>query len=149
MQGLSALGRSPRRTALLLAGATAYLVGLVALVVLPLGDWLGRLTVRLYVVWTYDLRLPGHVLPGDFGFALNIVLFVPMGALVTWQTRRPLLSTVLCVAVSSAIELVQLVPQLHRDSSLLDVLANGLGGLGGAVAAWSTSRSRHAAGDPR
>lgn len=124
----------------MLVAAAAYLLGLVALVLLPLGDWLGRLTVRLYVVWVYDLRLPGRVMPDDVGFALNVVLFVPLGVLLTLSTRRPVWSVVACVVGSSTIELVQLLPQLHRDSSVLDVVANGLGGLLGALAAWLLSR---------
>jgi VanZ family protein len=43
---------------------------------------------------------------------------------------------------SSAIELVQVIPVLHRDASLVDVVSNGLGGLIGALLAHHVVRRR-------
>jgi hypothetical protein len=83
---------------------------------------------------------------GDF--LLNVCLFVPIGALMHHEGRsRSRALSVICLWIvlsagllSLSIELLQaLVPS--RDSSLIDVLANTGGALGGAAidATWGTS----------
>lgn len=134
------MSRRRPRTLLL---AAAYAVVLALLVFSPIADLLNRLTVRMYVVWKYDLRLPGNVLPEDFGFALNVLLFVPVGVLVAAFLRRPWwVAPLVCVVLSLGIELVQLVPALDRDFDIGDVVANGSGGLSGAIAFALAARFR-------
>lgn len=130
-----------RRTGLLLSAA--YLGWLLVLVLTPISPVLNRLTVRLYTIWVYDLRLPGDVLPEDFGYLLNVLLFIPIGMIMVLVVRRSwLASTLVAVVVSMAIELVQLVPFLHRDATVSDVVTNGLGGLIGAgIALYARKRS--------
>lgn len=120
-----------RRTALLLSAA--YLGWLLVLVLTPISPVLNRLTVRLYTIYVYDLRLPGDVLPQDFGYLLNVILFIPVGMIIVLVVRRSwATATLVAVGASMAIELVQLVPVLHREATITDVITNGLGGLIGA-----------------
>lgn len=123
--------------------ATAYALGLGALVLTPIAGLLNRLTVKLYVIWKYDLHLPGNVLPEHFGFALNVLLFIPLGLLLVLFTRRPWwVATLACVLTSACIEGIQTLPFLHRFPSIADVISNGLGGLVGAlVATWWIRRT--------
>jgi glycopeptide antibiotics resistance protein len=95
------------------------------------------------VIYRADLRLPGGVLPEDFGELLNVVLFVPLGVLLVLVLRRSWLEAALvAVAVSAVLEVVQLVPALHREATLGDVLTNGLGALVGATIATVVRRRR-------
>lgn len=132
-----------RRRPVLLIGA-AYVVVLFLLVFTPISWTLNRLTVEMYVAWKYDLGWPGDFLPEDFGAALNVLLFLPLGILVVALFRWPWwLATAVAVTVSMSIELVQaVVPALHRQASLSDVVTNGLGGLLGALVATAWNR-RH------
>ncbi|GGF51844.1 hypothetical protein GCM10011519_27350 [Marmoricola endophyticus] len=121
-----------RRAVWLTAGL--YAAALAALVLSPVGRELNELTVRMYGVWNYDLALPGRPPPEVFGFGLNVLLFIPVGILLAVLLRLPWLLTALCcVALSAAVELVQMIPALHRVSSLTDLVANGLGGLVGTL----------------
>jgi glycopeptide antibiotics resistance protein len=89
------------------------------------------------------------VLPEHFGYLLNVRLFVPVGMIVVLVVRRPWWQAALvAVAGSAAVELVQLVPALHRDASLSDVVTNGVGGLLGAGIAGALAR-RRPVGAPR
>lgn len=137
-----------RRTALVLS--VVYVSVLLAVVFSPISRGLNRLTVAMYTFYRYDLRLPGDVLPEDFGHLLNVLLFVPVGMIVVLVVRRSWWQAALvAVAVSAAVELVQLVPALHRDTSLSDVVTNGLGGLLGAgIAGYLGSRLTRTLGDP-
>ena len=123
------------RTAVLAIGAL-YAVGLLLLVFTPISHQLHGLTVRLYVFWTYTLHLGWGVRPETFGFVLNVLLFVPLGILVVLLLRvRWWEAALVAVLVSCGIELVQAIPALHRETSLADVLSNGIGGLLGALLA--------------
>ena len=111
----------------------AYAVALVVLVAGPWGHALNRLTVRLYVLFRYDWPIaPSWALPEHYGLILNVVLFVPLGAvlaLVTgWRWWQVCLAAVLA---STLLELLQLV--LPRDSDPYDVLTNGIGAALGAL----------------
>ncbi len=114
----------------------AYLLVLALLVAGPWGWALNRLTVRLYVFFREDWPVaPGWALPEHYGYLLNVVLFVPLGAFVVLVWRWPWWwATCAGVLASAAIEGVQWL-WLARDGDWLDVVANGLGALLGAVAA--------------
>ncbi len=123
-----------RRRLRLVAGVT-YVVVLLLLVTTPISWVLNRLTVRLYVVGFYDLH-QHWLLPEHVGFLLNVLLFVPFGALVVLIARWPWWeAALLATGVSAAIEVVQYLPVLDREATLADVVCNGLGGLLGAMAA--------------
>jgi VanZ family protein len=123
-----------RRRLRLVAGVT-YVVVLLLLVMTPISWVLNRLTVRLYVVGAYDLH-QRWLLPEDVGYLLNVLLFVPFGALIVLIARWPWWEAALvATAASAAIEVVQYVPVLDREATIADVVCNGLGGLLGAMAA--------------
>jgi len=123
------------RRRLRLVAVVTYVVVLLLLVMTPISWVLNRLTVRLYVVGAYDLH-QRWLLPEDVGYLLNVLLFVPFGALVVLIARWPWWAAALvATAASAAIEIVQYLPVLHREATLADVVCNGLGGLLGAMAA--------------
>ncbi|CAM3663990.1 VanZ family protein [Nocardioides zeicaulis] len=127
------MGRSRgRRTAWALAAA--YLVGLVVLLTGPWGLELNRLTVGLYTFFRYDWPVaPDWALPHHYGFVLNVVLFVPLGAVLVVLTRRPWwVATLLALLGSTAVEVAQGL-WLDRVGSVADVVANTLGALVGAL----------------
>jgi hypothetical protein len=79
---------------------------------------------------------------GAWDFALNIALFVPAGALCRMLGRGTSVCTAAAALLSLAIESAQMwIP--HRHPSQLDVLANALGALAGAIVI-RCSRSRTA-----
>lgn len=112
----------------------AYVVGLGVLVTGPWGWALNRLTVELYVFFRYDVPIaPAGVSPEDWGLLLNVLLFVPLGALVAMATGwRWWWVTIAAALTSGAIELGQR-EWLTREASVQDVVANTLGALLGAV----------------
>jgi len=123
------------RRRLRLVAVVTYVVVLLLLVMTPISWVLNRLTVGLYVVGAYDLH-QRWLLPEDVGYLLNVLLFVPFGALVVLIARWPWWAAALvATAASAAIEIVQYLPVLHREATLADVVCNGLGGLLGAMAA--------------
>lgn len=113
---------------------TGYVLALAALVVLPWGWELNRLTVRLYVLFRYEWPIaPDWVGPDHYGILLNVVLFVPVGILLLPLTGRPWWWAVAAAVVaSSLIELGQW-RWLDRMGSWSDVVANTVGALAGAV----------------
>jgi len=113
----------------------AYLVALLVIVIGPWGWALNRLTVALYVQFRYDWPIaPAWAGPEHYGYLLNILLFVPMGALAVGITRRPWwLVTLAAALASSAIEVAQSL-FLARLGDVHDVVTNTLGALIGAVA---------------
>jgi VanZ family protein len=121
----------------LVAAVVAYLVGLVVLLTAPVGWWLNRLTVRLYTFVRHDLGVTAPDLrPEHYGFALNVLLAVPLGFLLALVLRdRPAwVPAVLLLTVFVAMESVQALA-LPREGSVGDVVANGLGaGVGIACA---------------
>lgn len=126
---------APRPRRRLAYGVVAvYVLAMAAVVFSPIQWWLNRLTVRIYVIVRYDLHGPDWVLPETVGAALNVLLFVPLGALLValWRVPWPV-AALAAVIVSAGIELAQGLPLLARQPSLVDVAANGLGGLLGAL----------------
>ena len=125
------------------AVGAAYLVVLIVLVTGPWGWELNRFTVRLYVLFRSDVPIaPAGALPEHYGIVLNVVLFVPFGALLVVMTGRPWWwITLVACAGSAAVELAQW-SWLDRDGGWLDVLANTVGALVGAGAVILASRDR-------
>lgn len=123
-----------RDSRVLVALVAAYVVALVMLVVAPWGWALNRLTVAIYVQLRYDWQIaPDWAGPEDYGVLLNVVLFVPLAALVALLTARAWWWVVLGAALGSgAIELAQR-QWLEREGSWADVVANTLGALVGAA----------------
>ncbi len=132
-----------RRRGVLAAGVAAYLLGLLVLVTGPWGWELNRLTVALYVHLRYDWPIaPAWVSPEHYGALLNVVLFVPLGALAVLATGRPWWWVAAGAALGSvAIELMQW-RWLARDGSSWDVIANTLGAFVGALAVTLRGRIR-------
>jgi F0F1-type ATP synthase assembly protein I len=74
-------------------------------------------------------------------FIANILLFVPLGFLLTLIARPHWLGVVVGLLVSAGVELVQIVIP-SREASLRDVLANTCGAAVGAVLAWLLLQAR-------
>ena len=72
---------------------------------------------------------------GWIEFIANIVLFVPLGFLLTLLFRRAWLGALVALALSVAVELAQLLLP-GRVASPRDVLANVAGAALGAFLAW-------------
>jgi len=130
-----------RRVLVGLAGI--YLVGLAVLVTGPWGWALNRLTVALYVRFRFTWPIaPGWVAPDDYGILLNVVLFVPLGALFVLLTGRAWWWAAGVAALGSGlIESVQWL-WLARQGSWLDVVANTLGAALGALVVSAPRRLR-------
>ncbi len=112
----------------------AYVVALVVLVVGPWGLELNRLTVALYARFRYDWPIaPDWAGPEHYGLLLNVVLFVPLAALLAIVTGRAWWWVTAAAALaSSLIEVVQWA-WLAREGGWLDVAANTLGALVGVA----------------
>lgn len=128
------MGRTRDRR-FLAALVVAYVVALAVLVAGPWGWALNRLTVRLYVQFRYRWPIaPDWALPEHYGVLLNVLLFVPVGALVVALTRWSWWRVTALTALGSGlIELVQGL-WLDREASWVDVAANAAGALVGALA---------------
>jgi glycopeptide antibiotics resistance protein len=72
---------------------------------------------------------------GWIEFGANVLLFVPLGFLLTLLLRRHWQGVLLALALSAGVELVQLVIP-SRQPSLRDIVANVLGAAVGAGLAW-------------
>ena len=127
----------------LLGVAAAYLVAAIVLVVGPWGWELNRLTVAIYAALRLDVPLaPGWVGPEHFGVLLNVLLFVPAGALlVALGPLRWWAAVAVCAVASGAVELAQ-HRWLDRVGDWNDLVANTLGAVVGAVAVTLLSRPR-------
>ncbi|WP_065571669.1 VanZ family protein [Microbacterium oleivorans] len=139
-----------RRTAALI-GLAAYALLAVVVLVSPLSP--GAIVEAVDRVVRGALGAVGFG-SGGFGtgwieFALNIVLFLPVGALLTLWLGRPWRALAIAVVVSASAELVQvLLPA--RMPSLRDVLANAAGAGAGVLIVWLLIRpSRRRRGTTR
>jgi glycopeptide antibiotics resistance protein len=74
--------------------------------------------------------------------AANVALFVPLGILGTLILRRWWLTSLVGIAIAAAIELAQFAALPARVSTISDVLANGLGVTGAALATAAIVRLR-------
>lgn len=72
---------------------------------------------------------------GWIEFAGNILMFVPLGFLLTLLFRHPWYGTALAVVISAGVEIAQIVIP-DRQATLRDVVSNSVGAAVGAVLAW-------------
>jgi glycopeptide antibiotics resistance protein len=131
--------------------STAVAVAL-ALVVLAILLWPNGYAVNRGVVAVYafflQLGVPPWVKPEAYAALLNVLAFVPLGWLgVVAIGRRPLVVAASLVVLSVTVELAQALPGLARDTSVGDVVLNGLGGLLGVGLAVLVSRGDRPSGD--
>lgn len=120
-----------RRVGTVLALVFAVLLG--GVLFWPDGSLVNRAVVEVYVV-LLNAGVPPSVRPEHYGAALNVVAFVPLGWLgVAWLRRRVLVVVAVLAAFSTSVELLQLLPFLHRDATPLDVACNTAGALLGAL----------------
>ncbi|MFC8682189.1 VanZ family protein [Microbacterium ureisolvens] len=91
----------------------------------------------VYVIGDAIRQAPGLGFVRDnwVEFAANILLFVPLGFLLTLLLRHHWWGVMLALGVSALAELAQIVVP-SRQPSLRDVLANVLGAAIGAALAW-------------
>lgn len=126
--------RPRRRILLALAAGYALLLALVAFwptpVDRPLRGTLDRLLAALH-----ERGLPTAIDYAVVEFTANIALFVPVGLLIAaaLAPRRWALAVPLGVLISAVIEGGQLLLLEQRTATGLDILANGLGTLLGAL----------------
>lgn len=131
---------SARQRSWAIGGLVAYAAAVVVVLVAPvsysgivhaLGDALAS---------TFGLDWFGS---GWIEFIANVVMFAPLGFLLTMLLRRRWLGVLLAVSLSVVAEIAQAVIP-SRQPSLRDILANALGAVLGALLAWVIARRRPA-----
>lgn len=115
-----------------IGGLVAYGVVVALVVLLPVG-YSG--IVNGIGDWVHDDLGVTFFGSGWIEFVANILMFAPLGFLLTLLFRHPWYGIVLALTLSAAVELVQIVIP-SRQPSLRDVLANVLGAALGAAVAW-------------
>jgi len=125
-----------------------YAAALAGLTLAPIGWRLNRLTVRLYVLFRYDVPVaPGWAGPEQYGDLLNVLLYVPPAFLLAGTRLRWWGALLVCVAVSVATELTQEL--VGRQGEVGDVVCNATGAVVGVLLAGllrRRARRRPAAG---
>lgn len=129
----SVVHRPTRRTRWIVALLVVYAM-LVAVVVLTPVSYAA--IVHAIGEWLRDSMGLDWFGTGWIEFVANIVMFVPLGLLLTLLTRRHWFGMILALALSVAAELAQIVVP-SRQPSLRDVVANVLGAAAGAAIAWA------------
>ncbi|OMH23865.1 hypothetical protein BKD30_10895 [Tersicoccus phoenicis] len=87
-----------------------------------------------------DRGLPPWVTYNQVERAANVLLFMPVGAVVTLVLRRPVVALTLCVLASAGIELVQYFLLGSRKGSVVDLAMNSLGAAVGVTGVVVTAR---------
>lgn len=134
-------GSSERSRRVALALLAIYFAVAAIILLAPVG-YAG--SIARIAAWLRDSVGLGFMRSSLVEFAANIVLFAPVGLLLTYAARRWWVGTIAGLIVSAAAELGQLlVPQ--RVTSVRDVVANTLGAAVGSVLAlaylrWRVSR---------
>lgn len=120
---------------MLVLASVAYAVGLGVLVSGPWGEDLNDLTVRCYTFFRYDWPIaPEWALPHHYGLLLNVLLFVPVGALLAKLLRGRWWAAVLVAGLCSAVIEVVQSRWLERVGDVDDLVANTVGAALGALA---------------
>lgn len=127
---------TPGKGRLAVGGALAAYVVLLFVVVFQPSPDLGDRSIHLLVELAAGVGLRGIITADIAGFALNVVLFMPLTLLASRLVPRWswLAMTGAGFLASGAIELTQLVLP-DRTASLADVAANTLGALLGSLLA--------------
>ncbi|GEK86248.1 hypothetical protein GCM10007198_03780 [Microbacterium aerolatum] len=132
------IGDCMRSRGWVIAGFAVYALAVVAVLVLPvsysgivnaIGEWLAG-----------SLGLTGFG-TGWIEFIANILMFAPLGFLLTLLFGRPWVGALLALALSVLAELGQFVIP-SREPSLRDIFANALGAAIGAALAALVVRRR-------
>lgn len=115
--------------------AFAYLIALVLIVFWPTPvDQPASELLTKVIAWMHAHGVPGFLGYSQIEFSANIVLFVPMGFIVSVWTRKAWLGLLVGAFASCLIELSQALFLQARFASGLDILANSLGaGIGALV----------------
>ena len=124
--------RSQRAAGFLLL---ASLAGVLLLAFAPIASSLERLSLKLYTFFgVHHAIAPPWVTPEDYSRLLNVAFFVPVGlTLAWWLGARWGWAMPIAVLLSLAIEVLQRVPEVGRDSTLDDVACNVIGASLGVV----------------
>jgi glycopeptide antibiotics resistance protein len=125
-----------------LVGLAIYLIVVLAMLLLPV--WCGQVVTTVWRWLTADAG--ARFGAGWIEFSANIVLFVPMGFLLTVLFRHPWYGAPLAVGLSAVAELAQIVIP-NRQATLRDVISNSIGAALGALLAWLIVLRRRRAGD--
>ena len=113
----------------------AYLVVLALVVLWPEPvDKPANHEVYASIIWFHEHGL-AWVTYDTIEFTSNVLMFLPFGIILTVLLGRRLwwLSTLAAVALSTGIELIQLVALPDRYPSVRDVIANSVGALIGSL----------------
>lgn len=133
------MDRRPRRWALW--GLSLYLLFAAVVLLAPVsfGEITKWIAMSLNGMLGFDWIRGGMV-----EFAANVVLFVPLGLLLTLSAQRVRLGMAFALVISAAAELAQLVLP-SRVTSVRDVLANvvgaAIGGLLALAIRWAQRRA--------
>ncbi|MFE6735667.1 VanZ family protein [Microbacterium sp. NPDC057650] len=110
----------------------AYLVVVALIVLLPVSY-----SDIIAAIWNWiraDLGMTSFG-AGWVEFTANVLMFLPLGFLLTLLFRHPWYGTLLALVLSAGVEIAQIVIP-DRVASLRDIVANTLGAAIGAFAAW-------------
>ena len=134
--------RSAQRIAL--AGLAVFSAIILAITLWPHPVDQGREgTVERVLGVLHAVGVPAWFGYGELEFSANIIMFVPLGFFVMLALPRRLrwLAFIVPPLASGAVEVTQLIFLEHRFATLLDVLANSIGGwLGAGVASWAVRK---------
>lgn len=129
---------APSRVRVVLAGLAVFGAIILAITLWPQPVDQGMEgTVERVLHALHTLGVPTWFEYGALEFSANVIMFVPLGFFVALLLPRRYrwLALVIPTLVSGAVEVAQLLFLENRFATLLDVLANSLGGwLGAAIA---------------
>ncbi|MFQ4150482.1 VanZ family protein [Arthrobacter sp. LAPM80] len=112
----------------------AYLVALALIVFWPTPvDRPAAGILNHFIAWMHHHGVPKFLGYNTIEFSANIIMFVPMGIIASVWTKRAWAGVLVGFAASVLIETCQGLFLAQRYASALDVLANTLGAVVGAV----------------
>jgi glycopeptide antibiotics resistance protein len=134
-----------RRSRTAIVALSVYLVLLLAVLLVPDGG-VPSTSVGWVAGVAEAIGLPQWLLdPVRFEFVCNVLILIPatfLGSIV-WRAPTWAMWTVAGLAFSTAIELVQALFEPGRSGSVIDVVANTLGALAGALLGLAIAVVRH------